>query len=421
MHMNPDSLLAAPSMILNTGLILAALFAMYFLRRPKLQKSESWQATLTPLSSIIGSGFLIMSPLLASIVGGLSPVAVIGIIVLAYAIGSVIRFNIMHVEPRIKDDSLSKKTRDVEYLGDIALVLAYMVAVAFYVSLLSSFLFNYLGIESLVAERWLTTIIIMFISIVGYKRGLGGLEKLEAISMTTQLSIVFALLLGLAAFSYLFYTSGESLNFDFPQRDFSTQIRILAGALLVVQGFETSRFLGEKYNPEIRVASMKKAQIISGILYVISVILFLPVVQHLDLHNIQLAKIVDVTGLAAIVLPFMLIGAALLSQFSAAVADTGGGGGLLSENSGNKLSTRVSYLGISICAILLVWAVDLIEIITLASRAFAFYYFLQTLLALNFCYRDCSPESRMTLWTRLLFITLAIILLYIILFAIPAE
>lgn len=419
--MTPDSLLAASSMILNAGLILAALFAMYFLRRPKLQSNESWQASLTPLSSIIGSGFLIMSPLLASVVGGLSPIAVIGIVVLAYAIGSVIRFNIIHVEPRIKDGTLSRKTRDVEYLGDIALVLAYMVAVAFYLSLLSSFLLSYLGIENLDAERWLATIIIIFISVVGYMRGLGGLEKLEAVSMTAQLSIVFALMLGLSAFSFLFYSSGQSLNFDYPQRDFSTQIRILAGALLVVQGFETSRFLGEKYNPEMRVATMKKAQIISGILYVVSVILFLPIVQYLDLQHIQLAKIVDVTGMAAIVLPFMLIGAALLSQFSAAVADTGGGGGLLSENSGNKVSTRVSYLGISVCAILLVWAVDLIEIITLASRAFAFYYFLQTLLALNFCYRDCSPDLRMTLWTRILFINLAVILAYIVFFAIPAE
>ena len=419
--MNPDSLVAASSMILNAGLILAALFALYFLRIPKLQKSESWQATLTPLSSIIGSGFLIMSPLLASVVGGFSPFAVVGIIILAYAIGSVIRFNIIHVEPRIKNGSLSKKTKEVEYLGDIALVLAYMVAVAFYVSLLSSFLLSYLGIENLAAERWLTTIIILFISIVGYKRGLGGLEKLEAASMTVQLSIVFALLIGLAIFSYLFYSTGQSLNFDYPERDFSTQIRILAGALLIVQGFETSRFLGEKYSPEIRVASMKKAQIISGILYVVSVILFLPVVQHLDLQHIQLAKIVDVTGLVAIVIPFMLIGAALMSQFSAAVADTSGGGGLLCENSGKRVSTRVSYLGISVCAILLVWAVDLIQIITLASRAFAFYYFLQTLLALNFCYRDCAPESRMTLWTRGLFIMVAIILLYIIFFAIPAE
>lgn len=419
--MNSNSLLSASSMILNAGLILVALFALYYLRKPKLQKSESWQATLTPLSSIIGSGFLIMSPLLASVVGALSPVAVIGIVLLAYAIGSVIRFNIIHVEPRIKNGSLSKKTKEVEGLGGIALVLAYMVAVAFYISLLSSFLLSYLGIDNIDAERWLTTIIILFIAFVGYKRGLGGLEKLEAVSMTVQLSIVVSLLLGLGVFSYVFYTSGESLSFDYPQRDISTQIRILAGALLVVQGFETSRFLGEKYSPEMRVATMKKAQIISGILYVVSVILFLPVVQYLDLQHIQLAKIVDVTGQAALVLPFMLIVAALMSQFSAAVADTGGGGGLLSENSGKKLSTHISYLGISLCAVLLVWTVDLIEIITLASRAFAFYYFLQALLALNFCYRDCSPESRMTMWRRILFMSVAITLLYIIFFAIPAE
>ena len=419
--MNADSLLMSSSIILNSVLILAALFTLYVLRRPKLQKSESWQATLTPMSSIIGSGFLIMSPLLASVVGWLSPIAVIGIVSLAYAIGTVIRFNIMHVEPRIKDGSLSTVTREIEYLGDIALVLAYMVAVAFYLSLLSTFLLNYLGIDSLVMERWLTTIIIFFIAFVGYKRGLGGLEKLEAVSMTVQLSIVVALLLGLAVFAVLFMASDETLNFVYPDRDISTQVRILAGALLVVQGFETSRFLGEKYSPEVRVATMRNAQIISGILYIVSVALFLPVVQHLDLLHIQLAKIVDITGLAAVVLPFMLIGAALMSQFSAAVADTGGGGGLLSENSGKRLSTRISYLGVCVCAILLVWAVNLIEIITLASRAFAFYYFLQTLLALNFCYRDCAPEARMTWWMRILFITVAIILAFIIFFAIPAE
>ena len=419
--MNPNSLLSASSMIFNAGLILVAFLTLYYLRKPKLQNSESWQATLTPLSSIIGSGFLIMSPLLASVVGGLSPIAVTVIVLLAYAIGSVIRFNIIHVEPRIKEGSLSKRTHEIEYFGNIALVLAYMVAIAFYLSLLSSFLLSYLGIDNINAEHWLTTSIIFFIALVGYKRGLGGLEKLEAVSMTVQLSIVTSLLLGLGVFSYVFYTSGASLNFDYPQRDISTQVRILAGALLVVQGFETSRFLGEKYSPQVRVASMKKAQIISGILYVVSVILFLPVVQHLDLQHIQLAKIVDVTGQAALILPFMLIGAALMSQFSAAVADTGGGGGLLSENSGKKLSTRASYFGISICAVLLVWSVDLIEIITLASRAFAFYYFLQTLLALNFCYRDCSPDSKITRWKRLLFLSIAIILAYIVFFAIPAE
>lgn len=99
----------------------------------------------------------------------------------------------------------------------------------------------------------------------------------------------------------------------------------------------------------------------------------------------------------------------------------GGAGGLLNENSQSKLSTNVSYVGISVAAILLVWSVDLLQIITLASRAFAIYYFLQALLALTYCYKDCDANSRMTLWSRILFMVLALILLYVVFFAISAE
>jgi hypothetical protein len=411
----------ASDLVLNGFLIFCAIIVIYFLRHPKLTNSDHWKATLTPLSSIIGSGFLIMAPLLASVVGPMSPIAVIAIVMLAYSIGTVIRFNIQHVEPRMLDGSLCAITRKIELLGNIALCMAYMVAVAFYLSLLSSFLLNYIEIKSLTGERWMTTIIITFIAAVGYIKGLGGLEKLEAISMTIQLAIVGALLLGLLIYGMKFMVSTETLHFNYQEREWTTQLRIMAGALLVVQGFETSRFLGEKYTPEVRVITMRRAQIISGILYVLAVIALLPVVQHLDLLNVKLAGIVEVTGLVAVVLPIMLIGAAIMSQFSAAVADTGGAGGLLNQNTGSRFSTEISYVGISICAILLVWWVDLLHIITIASQAFATYYFLQTLLALNFCYRDCTPGKRMTLWMRLMFMSLSVILLAVVFLAIPAE
>lgn len=411
----------ASDLLLNGILVFAAIVAIYLLRRPHLSESEHWQATLTPLSSIIGSGFLIMAPLLASVVGALSPVAVIGIVLLAYSIGTVIRFNIEHVEPRMVEGSLCGVTKQIEVVGNIALVMAYMVAVAFYLSLLSSFLLNYLEIQSLSGERIMTTIIITFIAVVGYIKGLGGLEKLEAISMSIQLAIVVALLLGLLIYGLNFMSSPDPLNFEYQEREWTTQLRIMAGALLVVQGFETSRFLGEKYSPEMRVNTMRRAQIISGILYVLAVIALMPVVQHLDLLNIKLAGIVEVTGLVAVVLPIMLIGAAIMSQFSAAVADTGGAGGLLNQNSGKRFSTEISYVGVSLCAIALVWAVDLLHIITIASQAFATYYFLQTVLALNFCYQDCEPNKRMTIWMRAMFMSLSVILLAVVFLAIPAE
>ena len=409
------------SLIFNALLIIISLMMVFLLSRPKVRNNDTWQATLTPLSSIIGSGFLVMAPLLASVVGILSPVAVLAIVILAYAIGNVMRFNILHVEPRSNDGTLSRGTREVEYLGNIALGLAYMVAVAFYLSLLSSFLLNYLGYSNITLERWLTTVIILVIAVIGYLKGLNGLEKLESLSMTIQLSIVVALLVGLSVFGINFLQSNEELTFNYQKREISTQIQILAGALLVVQGFETSRFIGEKYSAEVRVSSMRNAQLLSGALYIVSVILFMPIVQKIDLMHVELSQIINVTGLVAITLPLMLIIAALMSQFSAAVADTGGAGGLFNENSNKRLSTNISYVGVSICAILLVWAVDLLEIITLASRAFATYYFLQTLLALFYCYNDCDINSRMSLVSRILYMALAAVLAYVILFAIPAE
>ena len=270
--------------------------------------------------------------------------------------------------------------------------MAYVVAVAFYLSLLSSFLLSYIGVSSAYLERTLTTAVIVFIAVVGYFKGLRGLERLESFSATIQIAVLVSLVAGLAVFGFGFLF-GRELHFDYPERSTLTRIHMLAGALLVVQGFETSRFLGDKYSREVRVASMRNAQIISGVLYVVSVILLLPVVQNMDLVDLQLPKIIDAVRPVALILPVMLMVAALMSQFSAAVADLGGGGGLLRENSHGHLSSRMAYVALAACAILLVWAVDLFEIITLASRAFAAYYFLQTLLAIFYNHKDCPADG----------------------------
>ena len=194
----------ASSITFNSVLVAITLVMIFILTRPRFSQSDTWQATLTPLSSIIGSGFLVMAPLLASVVGILSPLAVLGIVLLAYAIGSVIRFNIIHVEPQSNAKKLSKGAKEIEYLGNIALGLAYMIAVAFYLSLLSSFLLEYLGFSNPILEKSLTTGVILIIAITGYFRGLSGLEKMESISMTIQLSIVAALIIALAVFGVYF-------------------------------------------------------------------------------------------------------------------------------------------------------------------------------------------------------------------------
>ena len=277
--------------------------------------------------------------------------------------------------PGLAEGRLYTGTHQIEYLGNVVLVMAYVVAVAFYLSLLSNFLLDYLDISSPSLERALTTGMLLFIAWVGYSKGLEGLERLESFSVNIQLAVIVSLVVGLAVFATGF-VSGKQLHFEYPHRDALTQLQILAGALLVVQGFETSRFLGDKYTREVRVASMRLAQIISGVLYVVSVVLLMPVVQQMDLVHVELSGIIDAMRPVAFILPLMLMLAALMSQFSAAVADMGGGGGLLRENSHGRLSSRFGYVSVAACAILLVWAVDLLEIITIASRAFAAYYFL---------------------------------------------
>ena len=406
--------------MLNIILVAIAATVLLFMFHPRLLKNRTWKATLTPLSSIIGSGFLIIAPMLASVIGIYAPIAVLVIVVLAYAIGGVIRFNIIHTEPLLHDKNAHPLIYRVDFVANTALSFAYVTAVAFYLSLLSSFLLNYLGfVDAFSLERGLTTIIIVFIASTGFLRGLGGLEKLESFAMSIQLSIVAALLIGVMVYDYNFIQSDQTLSLNVQDRSWITKLLMLSGILLVVQGFETSRFLGEKYHAEMRVQTMRRAQLISGVLYVASVIILLPIVQHLNLADIRIADIVSATGHAATVLPLMLIVAAIMSQFSAGVADTVGAGGLASESTSGRLSSNKGYLIVSVLAIILVWSADLLEIITLASRAFALYYLLQCVVALMTNHHHFTGKAY---WLRSIgFGVLAVILTIIVLFAIPAK
>ena len=79
--------------------VFALALAAYLLFSPRLAKSSDWSATVTPLASIMGSGFLVSAPLLAGIVGNLAFFCMAALLVLAYLVGGVVRFNIRYFEP----------------------------------------------------------------------------------------------------------------------------------------------------------------------------------------------------------------------------------------------------------------------------------------------------------------------------------
>lgn len=95
-------------------------------------------ATSAPLSSIFGSGFLIIVPVLAGAVGVYSVLAMASVCALAYAVGSVIRFNIKHAEPALAGTP-GEATLSLERCSDLALVFAYVISVSLYLHILSSF------------------------------------------------------------------------------------------------------------------------------------------------------------------------------------------------------------------------------------------------------------------------------------------
>ncbi len=408
-------------MTIIDGIILAvAIGAAAFLFSPKLRKSSRWQATVTPLASIIGSGFLVAAPLLGVIVGKLAPLAILAIVVLAYGIGGVIRFNIRHLEPLLADRSLPlRRIRFMEKFSGLALSIAYIVSVAFYLRLLSSFVLHGFDIDAQFYGDLLTSIILLAIGVIGYVYGLHALERLEVYSVTIKLSIIAALIAGLLF--YDFTAIGDLFSRSIPIEDHNVfhQFRLLAGILLIVQGFETSRYLGAEYSTDTRIRTMRAAQIISGIIYFIFVLLALPLLTHMKGTNPDETAIIELAGLVSVVLPAMLVLAAVMSQFSAAVADTLGGGGLIEENAGGKLESKHAYVIIVGIAIVLVWFADIFQIISIASRAFAFYYLLQTISAWLVAGKQCT--GRRCLIERIRFGIMTLILLFVIILGHAAE
>ncbi len=384
--------------------VIAATLA--FLFHPSVRKSINWRATVTPLASIIGSGFLVVAPLLHSHFGRYAPLAMLALVVFGYGIGFVLREN-------IATETTSPPAKFLKTLARVALVAAYLVSVAFYIELLSDFLVHGFGIATETfpnLQRWISTAIIFFIAVRSCLKGFTGLERLEEYAVSGKLAIIVGLLTGLVgynihAFQIGTWTGGPDVHLGW------TGLRILMGSIIVVQGFETSQFLGAEYSPQVRIKTMRNAQLISGVIYLVFITLMLCMFQG-EVANTDTA-IIDLSGKISRILPFSLVVAAVLSQFSAAIADTIGAGGLLNDLK-SKFPPRVIYLPILFGSLGLVWLTNVFQIVAIASRFFAFYYALECLRA---AYRNLRVSK-----TRMLFqLALSLALFSCVFLGLPAE
>ena len=149
-------------------------------------------------------------------------------------------------------------------------------------------------------------------------------------------------------------------------------ITIVSGTLIAFQGFETPRYLGTTYDVDTRIRASLLSQIISIIIYIFLVALALPIASKLN-DVYQDNSLITITKIASSLLLIPLIISAVLSQFSASVADTIAAADNLEELSEKRIKEKKGYLIVGVGAILLVWLADTEQIIAIASRAFAFY------------------------------------------------
>ncbi len=359
-----------------TILILAAIVVVgLLLNLPQLGRSRLWLATVTPLASIIGSGFLVAAPLLARVAGPYAVVVMTALCAAAYVIGAAIRHNILAVEPALAGARpLPRAIRVMERGGELILALSYLISICFYIQLMSSFALDGAGVRDPQAGRIFSTVVIGFLGALGLLRGFGRLQALEEHAVVMKLAVIAGLLAGLAVFD-IGGAGGPSLAV--PVID-AHAVRVGLGALLIIQGFETSRYLGHVYSPEERVRSMRYAQLIASAIYVVFMLLavdFLDPAQPADE-----TAIIHYSEKIAPILPVFLILGAVAAQFSAAIADFVGGAGILVE--ALPVRERLVYPGIAAAAIGLTWSLNVFEVLTLASRGFAAYYLIQCVEAL---------------------------------------
>lgn len=364
-------------MFLNAAIILAVLVTALALWSPRVHRAKIWQAMTTPLASIIGSGFLVLGPILDAAYGKYAPLVMAALCLGAYLYGAAIRFNMLAIANN--NNHRVKYSGRLETAASWSLGFAYIISVAYYLNLFGAFGVSLTAVNDPVHAKLLTSAIFIVILFVGWTRGFKSLENLEYFSVTAKLAIIAGLLLGLAIYFYGRAANG-GLIFNLPEQTGWPALTLAFGLIVTVQGFETSRYLGAEYDSATRIRSMKWAQILSSAIYMVYILFLAYVFERGELKLTETA-IVDMMAVVAPILPALLVAAALAAQFSAAVADTGGAGGLIAEQLNNRISQRTAYALLTAVGLVLTWSANIFEIISYASRAFAVYYAIQAVIA----------------------------------------
>jgi len=398
-------------MIGNIVMGVAALGLAAVTLNPRVLGSANWRATVTPLASIIGSGFLVAGPILGHAAGHWAFAGMAGLCLVSWIFGMAIRENIRRAEPMLADDR-SNLVDWLNWAASLALAFAYFVSVAYYLDLLSAFALKGLGVVDNDVGRILTTAIIATLGVLGLFGGLRWLEHVELGAVGVKLALIGGIIVALAWTDGADAVAGTLELHQTANVGGMEAVRILLGLIILVQGFETSRYLGDSYDAETRVRTMRNAQLIAFAIYIVFVALLTPWLDGRLPPKGGETHIIDLLRPVGTFIPVFVIGAALMSQLSAAVADMNGASGLLS-GAVKRISVPVAYVICAGASIAIVWSTSIYGVIVWASKAFVLYYGIQSVTAVAVEIIGDKPTrwSRVALFGAVTLLAVAVLIL----------
>ncbi|MFT4726961.1 MAG: hypothetical protein ACI9UN_001456 [Granulosicoccus sp.] len=162
----------------------------------------------------------------------------------AYGFGNAIRFNIQYIDAQV---DRKPRERALETLASWVLAFAYVISVAYYLNLFGAFGVSLTSFDNAFYAKLLTSAVLVVILFVGWTKGFSAMERMEQISVTLKLAIIVGLLLGLGI-HFNDQASAGALRFDPPVLTGWAALSLVFGLIVTVQGFETSRYLGDVYD-----------------------------------------------------------------------------------------------------------------------------------------------------------------------------
>ncbi|MFA9565855.1 MAG: hypothetical protein ACERLM_14285, partial [Acidimicrobiales bacterium] len=364
-------------------------------------------ATVVPLSNIMDVGFILFSPAIVLLVGFRAPFFMLGICLVAIAAGFAMAYNIRHYEPI---EGQGGRPDRIERVAEWSLLGASMVNIAYYTMILMTLIQLPFDWNSVNGRTVMGVALLAVLVVVGMRGGMDWLNNLGNRTTAFNLAAVIGVVV-----AFLVANVQEMLGGRWglgPSPEMGTEeIRKMIGLFAIVQGFEASRYIGVRFGAERRVSTMRIAQTISTIVFVVFMftllLAFLPPPPGVPADG---SAIFAVAGLVGDALPWLLLLAALGSQTSAIIGATSSRSDMLVSN---KIPRTTTFPIILIPAILLVIFVDINVAVNLASRVFAAYFTIQASLAAMLASR------KQNWWAVAGFVGVALMMLTILIFGLP--